>query len=164
MAQKQCRVTGCESLLTCFGSAVGCLRKSPQPSPPQKGMEAGLEDILLVLGWTWLLALSVSRVKAPCSSLIWGARLGRILLVSDRELCAEFGEKDHSLEGFFPAHIAPSHLPVREAGAKASPLHPERVQNSPETHSQDVAEPGLPWGRAEAGPFLVSGVWGGWEP
>lgn len=51
---------------------MDCLRKSTAIFSTTEMYGNGWKDILLVVGWTWLLALSVSRVKAPYSCLVWG--------------------------------------------------------------------------------------------
>lgn len=89
-------------------SGVVWTKKVDRSPPHHKNVwKRGWGDVILVAGWTWLLALSVCLVKAPCSCLVSGAGLGRVLLVSDGGPCAKFREKDYSLEGCFPAHNPP---------------------------------------------------------
>lgn len=98
-------------------------------------MQIDLEGLFGV-GWTWLLVLSVGRVKVLCSYLIGGLGLGGFSWCHTVNLVL-FRENDYSSEGCFPAHItAPYPDPVREAGSEASPLLSERVQSLLDTHSQ----------------------------
>lgn len=106
--------------------ACGPCRKLTSSRPLRSAQSAGeqLETLLVVAGWTWLLALSARPVKGPHIS--FGPRFGRSLLVARCELLANFGrdllQPRSLLSSPCPPHSHPPPLSPTSRSRRIIPL------------------------------------------